>query len=75
MDSSYYLSDLEGCKFIDFTGDDGYGECCHTIFKWKDKYYKLSGFSHKSHYGVEWYGSSSSVREVVAKEKLMTVYE
>lgn len=66
-DMEYYQSTLSDFKFIEFTGDDGYGECCHLIFQWKDKYYRLGGFIHQSHYGTSWYGGSSSVREVTPK--------
>lgn len=69
-----YIS-LENYKSIDFTGDDGYGECCHLIFQWKGKFYRLDGFTHKSHYGTEWYGSSDSVREVTPKTIETIVYE
>jgi len=66
---------LPDYKYIDFTGDDGYGENCHLIFMWKGKYYKMTGFSHKSHYGTDWYGSSDSVREVTPKTVERVVYE
>ena len=74
MASDFYCKDLSDYKFIEFTGDDGYGETCHLIFMWKGKYYRLNGFSQKSYYGADWYGDSESVREVTAKVVEQTIY-
>lgn len=74
MNESYYC-DLSDYKWIEFTGDEGYGENCHVIFMWKGEYYRLGGFSWKSHYGLDWYGGSGSVTKVTPKTVTTTIYE
>lgn len=52
-------------------GGEGGAEYCFTVFKWKDKIYKIT-YSYASYEGYDF--DYSEVYEVQPKEKLITVY-
>ena len=63
---------LPSYKFIETLY--GYGEEHWTVFMWKGKYYKVK-YIHKSHYGDDYYGDGSEIKEVTPKNVSVTIYE
>lgn len=53
-------------------GGEGGSEWCHTIFKWKDTYYRYC-YSYYSHYGYE--HDNMALEIVTPEEKTITTYE
>jgi len=55
-------------------GGEGGTEDCYGIIKFKDKYYKTE-WRYFSHYGFDYCGAMSYIKEVTPKQKTITVYE
>ena len=64
--SGFELIEQEG-------GGEGGAEECHSVFKWKDKYYRTE-YSYYSYHGYE-NVSMDNIWEVTPKQKTITVYE
>ena len=62
---------LPSYKFIETI--NGFGEEHWTVFSWKGKCYKVR-YTHKSHYGADYYGDGSEIQEVTAKVIETTVW-
>ena len=54
-------------------GGEGGTEWCHSVFKWKGKYYMMN-YSYYSHNGCEFDGAIDGIQEVTPTEKTVTVY-
>lgn len=55
-------------------GGEGGSEYCSMVFSWKDKVYKIE-YSYYSHEGHNYEGVEDTIREVVAAQKTITVWE
>lgn len=76
-DGDGIVSNLEWIKHPDYehieTSSDEVGEACYTVFKWKEKFYRVN-YSYQSHYGTNYYGDGSDVYEVHPKKVEVTKY-
>lgn len=75
MDSPGFILDINDFgefKCIEQVGGEDEGRYAHTIFKWKDVYYKMT-YSYASYDGYNFDDGECFV--VTPKEKMVTVYE
>lgn len=65
----------ENYEFIDQQGGgEGGAEYCFSVFKWKDKFYKMQ-YNYYSYVGFEYDEVFENIHEVFPTQKTITVYE
>ena len=67
LDNNYAHVSSEG-------GGEGGAEYCESVFKYRDKYYKVY-YYYYSHQGYETKDIHETICEVTPKQKVITVYE